>query len=167
MSFENIQLPPFLIQDLYKNVLIDLKDSQASDDSLRNPNILFLGKNEKNILILVNEEKIPFLEDGDLNFLIGILGACKLSMADVALVNFHQHKKLSSQALNESFSPSKNILFGVTPAAIELPLHFPHYQVQQYNNRSYLGAPSLKELAADKQLKMQLWESLKKLFSLI
>lgn len=166
MSFENIQLPPFLIQDLYKDLLIDENKSQLTSDTLKKAEISYLGKNEKNILVLVNEENIPFIADNDLNFLVDILSACKLSMADIALVNFHHIRPLNSKVLTAQFNPTKNILFGVEPSALGLPLHFPHYQIQQYNNQTYLSGPSLKELAADKQLKQQLWDSLKKLFSL-
>lgn len=166
MSFENIQLPPFLIQDLYKDLLIEEKKSQLISDTLKKGEISYLGKNEKNILVLVNEENIPFLPDNDLNFLIVILGACKLSMTDIALVNFKHNSSLNNKVLTAKFNPAKNLLFGVEPSALELPLHFPHYQIQQYNNQAYLSGPSLKEISSDKQLKQQLWDSLKKLFSL-
>ena len=164
MSFENIQLPAFLIQDLYKDLLIDEEKFHSSSHPLKKEEISFLGKNEKNILILVNEKDVPFLQDPDLNFLIGILGACKLSMADVALVNCNQGIPVNSTKLSAKFNPSKNILFGVAPSALELPLHFPHNQIQHYNNQVYLSSPSLKEIAADKELKQKLWDSLRKIF---
>lgn len=166
MSFENIQLPPFLIQDLYKNILIDEKKFQLITDTSKKDKIKCLGSNKKNVLVLVSEENIPFLNDADLHFLSGILEACRLSLADIALVNISRYNSLNFKILITQFNPSKNILFGVEPSALELPLHFPHFQIQQFNNQLYLSGPSLKELIADKQLKLQLWGSLKKLFSI-
>ena len=163
MSFENIQLPPFLIQDLYRDHLIDDNNIKSGFDILKNEQIQYLGKNEKKILVIVKEENVPFLQDNDLNFLIGILHACKLSMADIALVNIknglHKNKAFMAQ-----FNPEKYFLFGVAPSEMELPLLFPHFQVQQYSNIIYLSGPSLNQIAADKVLKQLLWDSLKKVF---
>ena len=54
MSFENIQLPTFLLQDLYKNFLIDDKTHADLSDPLKNVEKTSIGSNKKNILILLN-----------------------------------------------------------------------------------------------------------------
>ena len=60
----------------------------------------------------------------------------------------------------------KIFLFGLGADALALPLQFPHYQVQQFNNQVYLSSVALNELQANKDEKMKLWNSLKKIFSL-
>ena len=57
-------------------------------------------------------------------------------------------------------------MFGVLPKALELPLDFPYYQLQKYNNHTYLSAPALAALINDKTEKVKLWTSLKQLFSI-
>jgi len=166
MSLDNIQLPPFLIGELYKNTLVDTANQQLKPGILKEAELPFLGKNQKNILMIVSEENVVYLPDNDLNFLIDILKACKLSLSDTALVNAHNNKEINYKTLLEKFKPETILFFGIEPAALEFPLQFPHYQLQQYNNQTYLSAPALHELSADKQKKMQLWASLKKLFSI-
>ena len=166
MSLDNIQLPPFLIQELYKNSLIDGDNDQIKTKSLKTDKSLFLGKNQKNILILVNEENAAYLPDENLNFLIGILEACKLSLSDTALVNFNRNKNLNYKILQEEFKPGIILFFGIEPGELEFPLQFPHYQLQSYNNQTYLSAPSLNELSAEIAEKKKLWAALKTLFSI-
>ncbi|MFT7159194.1 MAG: hypothetical protein ACI9GZ_000360, partial [Bacteroidia bacterium] len=51
--------------------------------------ISYKGGNEKGILILVEDSTDEFLNANDLAYLLKILGAVKLSLADIALVNVH------------------------------------------------------------------------------
>jgi hypothetical protein len=84
MSLNNFQLSPFLIHQLYKKTLVEMAiiNPPIKDDKNNTPS--FLGKNEKQILLVVNEDETVFLSDTDLNLLVGILSACKLTLADVA-----------------------------------------------------------------------------------
>jgi len=166
MSLDNIQLSPFLLQELYKNALVDIDFRQPGAKSLKPDMLLFLGKNQKNISVIVNEENVLYLPDESLSFLIGILDACKLSLSDIALINFGKNKDINYKILQEKFKPGIILFFGVEPALLEFPLQFPHYQLQSYAHQTYLSAPSLGLLATDKQQKQQLWTSLKKLFSI-
>src|SRR6476661_1685011 len=104
MSFENIQLSPSLIQDLYKDVLIVENDRPLNSIALKEPRNGYLEKNEKNIQVLINEADSPYLSDEDLNFLTGILNACRLSIADVAIVNIHHNNALNHKTLTGKFS---------------------------------------------------------------
>lgn len=166
MSLDNIQLPPSLIAELYKNSMVDTDNKQLKPKSLESADLQFLGKNQKNILLLVQEENAVYLPDDNLNFLVDILNACKLSLSDTALVNVFKNKSANYKTLIEKFNPAIILFFGIDPAKLEFPLQFPYYQLQQYNNQTYLSAPSLNDLAADKQKKLQLWACLKKLFSI-
>ena len=68
--------------------------------------------------------------------------------------------------ISKELSAEKVFVFGVTPGDINLPLSFPHYQVQQFKNQQYLSAPPLIELQHDKAEKTKLWNCLKKIFSI-
>jgi hypothetical protein len=164
MSLDNIQIPEIILQELYTNTLVDLKTGKPSGDSQKEAQLAFLGENQKRIAVLVNDPEAIYLSDGSLNFLLGILTACKLSMADIALVNITQNSSLNYMAITEILGAEKILLFGVSPSDIELPLQFPHYQVQRYNNQVYLFSPGLPSLEKDKAEKMKLWACLKQVF---
>jgi hypothetical protein len=168
MSLENIQLPAIVIQDLFKKSLIDLntKEKLAPTANPVQGDISFLGKNGRNIAILVFSPETLYLPDNELDFLMGILTACGLTMADIALINIAQKKEINYKTLENSLAAEKIFLFGPAPDVLKLPLSFPHYQVQKYNNQVYLAAPSLMQLQADKMEKSKLWSCLKQIFSL-
>lgn len=166
MSFENIQLPPFLLQDLYKNFLIDDKTDAILSDPLKNPEKTSIGSNKKNILILLNEESQKIISKKDLDFLEGVLKACKLTLADTCVFNINTKPDTDYSELTERFQPTKVLLFGIEPAEIKLPLHFPQYQIQQHNAQCYVCFPSLQNIALEKTLKQALWSTLQKLFNL-
>lgn len=165
MSLDNIQLSPLLIEKLYSKSLVDLNTVQASAPQKPNEGFNWLGSNEKNILIVINEPETVYLQDADLNLLVGILTACKLSMADIALLNFDKNPHASYNNLNERLNPATIILFGIEPTLLDFPLNFPHFQLQPYNGQHYLGAPALKKIGADVALKKQLWLVLQKHFA--
>ena len=124
-----------------------------------------LGENRKNVLILVDAADAVFLGDKDLELLTSILAACKLSLADVAIVNKHQHTIVYKELIG-TFSSKVCLLFDIPPSAIDLPVDFPAYQVQPFAGCSFLYGPSLGEMQNDQELKKKLWVSLKRLFNL-
>ncbi len=166
MSLNNIQLPKYLIGELYKNSLSDIDNQDIESSPLKTDGLNYLGKNQKNILLIVDEKSAVFLPDDSLTFLIDILSACKLSLSDTALINVFEKKEINYKLLNEEFKPNIILFFGIEPAALEFPLQFPLYQLQNYNNQIYLSVPSLNELKSDIEKKKQFWASLKKLFSI-
>jgi len=166
MSLDNIQLPPDIIQSLYGKNLYDLKTGKPAADTKPTGNISFLGSNQKKICILVSSQDAIYLPDEELSFLMGILTACKLSMADIALVNILKNPGTLYTDIAEQLLAEKVFLFGLNAGNLELPLQFPNYQVQQYNGQVYLSAASLAAMQKDKEEKMKLWNCLKKIFSL-
>jgi hypothetical protein len=162
MSLNNIQLTPFVLQDLFKHSLIDLKTEEKTSPKT----FATLGNNNKYILILVVSDDTLYLPDDQLNFLMGILNACTLTMEDVAILNIKKNKSATYKTLSEELKPEKIFLFGIQPNDIALPIDFPNYQVQQYNNQIYLTAPILSQLQNDKGEKIKLWNCLKQIFSI-
>lgn len=166
MSLDNIQLPPIVLQGLYRNALIDLKTVNAVPGIAASATLTYLGDNQKRVVIIVDEPEAIYLPDEELNFLLGILTACKLSMADIALLNYRKNPAITYQDITEQLEAQKIFLFGTSPANLELPLQFPNYQVQQYNGQVYLSSPNLKKLKDDKVEKTKLWNCLKQVFSI-
>ena len=95
-----------------------------------------------------------------------ILSACRLSLADIALVNiFNAEESIVKQSI-QKLAPTTILLFGIEPPAIGLPINFPQFQLQHFDKRTYLYSPTFKELEKDKTLKSMLWTALKRLFEL-
>jgi len=159
MSINNIQLKPNLLADLYKNSLVETSTVTAISEA-RRPK--YLGNNRKNIIVIVSYESAPFLPDLELSFLSNVLAACKLSIADIAIVNQENTDQTDLQSIITE--ASKVLLFGIEPLAIGLPINFPAFQLQPFNNRTYLHAPPLSQIENDKGVKARLWSALKVLF---
>ena len=97
---------------------------------------------------------------------MNILNACKVTMADAALVNSYSNENVVYDKLIKIFTPSTILFIGTEPQSLGFPVQIPMYQVQAYNKQQYLCAPSLQTLSADKEEKKQLWVALKKIFSI-
>lgn len=130
------------------------------------PTWKWLGENNKNILIVVSYAGVVHLPDEQLQFLTNILGACKLSLADVAIVNLPNQPHQDYKEILAQFKSRIALLFDIEPASFGLPMSFPHYQIQPYASCSFLYSPSLKQLEEDKVEKTRLWVCLKRLFNL-
>jgi hypothetical protein len=174
MNDENIQLPGFLIADLYKNSLIIAGDESKTEKEIPKtvkdtpPRQWFLGSNLRKITLLVNEKEAVYLQDDALQFLSAILGACKLNLGDVAIVNYH-NDAVDYAFLKENLSPGFILLFGVTAQQLILPFTIPNYQVQKYDNCQFLLCPPLDKMLGESQQakleKSKLWLCLKKMFN--
>ncbi len=162
MTLNTIQLNTSMLTDLYGDVLVETSTNTVPEPATTR----FLGNNKKNILVMVNHEQMPFLPDTELNFLSSILGACKLSLADIAVVNFHPDGASKVPQTFGQLEPQKVLLFQVDPLSIGLPINFPWFQVQDFDKRKYLYSPSLTEIEQDKTLKQKLWNSLKNMFDI-
>lgn len=166
MSLDKIHLSAPVFHNLYSKSLYEFEADKSSPEMVESRSISFLGTNERKIAFLVNAADSIYLPDDELNFLLGILSACKLSMADIALVNVSKNPGLSYNDLREQLSAEKIFLFGLSADLLNLPLQFPEYQVQAYNNQVYLVSGSLASLQKNKSEKMKLWNCLKTIFSL-
>ena len=166
MSLDNIQLPPATVASLFKKSLVELKTTQAAEKSTATTSINILGKNAKGIVIIVSNDETAYLPDEELNFLLGILGACKLNMDDVGIFNLNKNEGVDYKSISTELNADKIFLFGIGVDEIELPLSFPNYQIQKYNNQVYLTAPALSALQNDKVEKTKLWNCLKQIFSI-
>lgn len=163
MSLNDIVLPAKSVVALYKNYLVEDK-FYSTLKPLEQGSIAVLGKNLNRVIILVANKEAAFLPDEELNFLLGILSACKLNMDDVGIVNLAKNETLSYTQIINDLKAEKLLLFGVKPDDIKLPLSFPQYQLQRYKEQLYLAAPALSNLQDNKDEKLKLWNCLKQIF---
>ena len=130
--------------------------------------LIWLGNFSRQVLVVVKDPGSVHLNESDLDLLGKILSAVKLSIADIALVNAARHP-LELTDLYEKLPARVGLYFGIEPVEIGAPIKFPHFQVQQWNNTTFVCAPSLSELNRDtaeaKSLKKELWSALQRVFS--
>jgi len=216
MNLDNIELPDFIIANLFTdNIVIstDIKQNAESASVVKpatvvtpvqavvntevitpsnvstNPSVkevenlvtpekplvfnppkdFYLGNNLKNVTILVKDNESVYLREEWLQFLTNILGACKLNIGDVAIIN-QAHNKINFTDILTATAPRYLIMFEVNSKDINLSFIVPNYQVQNYNNTTFLLAPSLSVMLGTsdevKVEKTKLWVSLKKMFGI-
>lgn len=186
MVFENVKLPNFVIADLYKNSLIEddrkatkntntvvevgiISDNDILHSAGNITTIKYLGKNQKNVSIVVYETDAVYLIEDTLTLLTNLLSACKLTLADVAIINTH-NQSITYKQIKQDLQPKQLLLMGNVLKNISLPFIFPEYRVQQYDNCEMLISADLKNMLAQTDLvkaeKRKLWESLKTMFKL-
>ncbi len=169
MDINHIQLPATLIADLYRSSLIETNEIPVKVErpaAPATPAKGYLGENQKNILIVVDYADAVYLPDEELGFLTSMLTACKLSMADVAIINRYSNKDTGYKEMIKQFNSRTVFLFGVDPLSFGLPLDFPHFQVQSFANTTFLYSPALEESKKDSLLKSKLWVCLRKIFGI-
>jgi hypothetical protein len=166
MSLDNINLPPLVLQQLFTHTLIEAKNNPTVDSKSTEKPFLTLGNNQKKVLILVESEETLYLPDNQLNFLLGILAACNLTMEDVAILNIKKNPSVNYQRITDELKSEKVFLFGLQPDQIELPVNFPTYQIQKFNNQVYLAAPALSNFHDNKAEKTKLWICLQQIFNI-
>ena len=183
MDINHIQLSPAALAGLYKNHLVASGDSSpgagrtvavtktplinvSTSAAATTITVKALGNNEKKLLVLVRHPDVVFLPDEELKFLTGILAACKLSIADVSIVNLHHAPGTGYKDLLAQFHGSRVLLFGLEPGDINLPLSFPEFQLQAFNGCTYHWCPDLGRMENDRTLKTRLWNNLKILFTI-
>jgi hypothetical protein len=163
MSLNNIQLSGITCQMLFEKTLVANTENKAGIEISKEINISSLGENQQNILFLVNDKNHKFLPDDEMEMLSKLVSACKLSMADIALVNYHNNHYQFSQ-FNQYFQPKTILLFGISTTEIDLPFTIPFFQIQQFQQQLFLTAPPLNDFLENNNLKKELWMSLQKLF---
>lgn len=174
MSLNSIKFESADIVLLYKNSLVDIeekkhltssKERQTDGDPL-NAEWKFLGENKKKTLVVVLYPDDVHLPDKQLSFLMKLLAACSLTIADVAILNRHGHQPSQFNRILTYFQPKAVLLFNTNPADFGLPMNFPDFQVQAYKDVLFVSSPSLETIEPDKNLKGKLWSCLKKIYSL-
>jgi hypothetical protein len=182
MDERKIQLPDFIIADLYKESLVEIghfplheetvqpgKALTKTEETVEPVSISFLGENKKKVSIIVNDAQSVHVKEADLSFLTNILKACNLTLSDIAIIN-QAVQTVDYESLKQQLTPEKILLFDVDPSTIKLPFLVPPFQIQKFDNVTIMVAPPLHLLNQTAQdarlLKSKLWLSLKQVFNI-
>src|SRR5262245_60602869 len=114
MSLNDLRLSSSLVVMLYPNSLLEADHENTTPVSIkpveqqkgsvaRSEAAKWLGNNQKNILIVVRYADVVHLPDDELNFLTGMLTACKLSLDDVAIINTCNYERLNYKDMITQF----------------------------------------------------------------
>jgi hypothetical protein len=197
MSNEKTILPNSVLVSLYKDTLVlpefeknkpeiisttivpttpanvvtpEVIDTSALNDTQRETGpIKYLGEHLKQVTIIVKDELAVYLNENDLTLLSSILSACKLTLADIALINVAQQKLSLHEILN--VLPSKLVMiFDVSSATLKIKLPTTLYKSIQLGDTYLLFSNSLSLMqGGDQSAKLEkgkLWAILKQLFQL-
>ncbi|MEO7314545.1 MAG: hypothetical protein ABIW47_05140 [Ginsengibacter sp.] len=166
MTIDNIHLSNFLCHKLFKNSLIEHAEAEKIPEIPKKTKIQHLGLNNQHILFVVDNADHKYLGDAEMDMLTNLLTACKLSVADIALVNFAHYPGITYESLISELKSQKILTFGITMKDLNLPFNVPDFQIQKFQNQTYLFNPSMEKILNDVHLKKNLWICLKNLFSI-
>ena len=192
MQDQKTILPASVLVSLYKDTLV-LPDSEKKDTIIPNKEekitatsanntpidvpkvkkstgpLKHLGDHNKKILVIVNDPNSVYLNEADFILLTSILNACKLTIADIALVNIGNQETSLHQIL-ETLPSSIIMCFDVASADLKIKLPNTLYKVTELGESNLFFSKALSSMqgtsAEAKQEKGTLWILLKKLFAL-
>ncbi len=126
------------------------------------PQFKFVGNNERNILILVNDEHNPVSTLQGRELLGNILKAINLSRNDCALVNYASCNAADFRQFQSFFKPQYVFAFGVSPEQLGLADAACNNIVTQDQSKLIFSS-NLDVLSGDAATKKLLWASLKQI----
>jgi hypothetical protein len=185
MSTDKTILSSSVLVDLYKDSLvvvedislenkatveqtIETKKEKVKEVKWEGP-IKSLGEHNKKITVIVNDPNSVHLNEMDFILLTSILNACRLTIADIALINIGKQPVGLHQILQEL--PSTLVLsFAVDATQLKVKLPSTLYKVTQLGETHILCSNALSTMQGTgveaKQEKAKLWTVLKKIFEL-
>lgn len=123
----------------------------------------YLGKNKRNILILVNDEQHDVSDEAGRELLRKIVKSVNLSANDFALLNYATCKGTNFEQLRAHFSCELVFAFGVTPLHLALCTAHPEHVMVSESGTRMIFAAELKVLDQHPASKKALWGSLQNL----
>ena len=134
------------------------QDSSESSSVVEEPQpaqeevvVNYLGGFEKKVLILVEDAQADHLNETDKAYLLKILGAVKLGLEDIALVNLNRTKNVESLDAEITISFASNAMDT-------------KYTIQTKAGKKVLFADPLSAISKSTELRTALWNALKELF---
>ncbi|MEK0422383.1 MAG: hypothetical protein RLZ95_293 [Bacteroidota bacterium] len=128
-----------------------------------------LGDHHKKILVIVNDPNSVYLNETDFILLTSILNACKLTIADIALVNIGNQETSLHQIL-ETLPSTLIMCFDIASADLKIKLPNTLYKVNALGDTRLFFSKALSTMqgtgAEAKIEKGTLWILLKQLFGL-
>lgn len=122
----------------------------------------YLGKNERSILILVNDRNNPVSTPQGTELLRKLVLSINLKNADFALLNYANYPAAKFVDLSSFFGCKLVLSFGISPADLGLADQQLH-QLHSVENIQMIFTHNLHDLEADLSAKKALWGTLKNL----
>jgi DNA polymerase III psi subunit len=123
----------------------------------------YLGKNLRNILILVNDEQNDVSDENGRELLRKIVKSINLSANDFALLNYAKYKGVGFKQLQSHFSSTLIFSFGVTPADLSMSKAHPEHVIVMEGPVKMIFSAELRILDKNPAGKKALWGSLQNL----
>jgi hypothetical protein len=136
------------------------QDVVLQDDQAILEVVPFLGKNQRQILVLLTKQGVKICTQENLEFLGKIFTAIKLSSNDVALINI-DHFVVGKHRLPEY---KQIISFDVDHFLKQQSIYLPSGKYIVAPDKAVLLADSVENMQADVQLKKQFWLALQQMF---
>lgn len=165
MPLDQVQLDPYILAKIYTQPIIPGR--VVTDEPVQNslPKVKFLGENQKNIGVFIQNGNEAYLNEELFNLLTNILNACKLGMQDIALINTAQYGNQPISVWQNALPVKQAIFFGISASSLGLE-DVPVYQVAAAHGTTLLFSDPLELIGQDKQLKGRLWNALKQLLGI-
>ncbi|MBB6500264.1 hypothetical protein [Pedobacter cryoconitis] len=157
----------FFTEDIYlihseENILSDAPALPEPAPAAQVKSFKYLGKNQKNILILVNDGQHEVSTEKGRELLRNIVKAIQLTANDFALLNYAAYANTDLETLKNFFSSNVVFAFGVSPLALGIDEQ-PMNVIISQGKTQLVFSGNLDGLADDQAGKKMLWGSLKKL----
>ena len=131
--------------------------------------IKFLGEHQKKILVLVQDIDAVHLNERAFDLLTSILNACKLTIADIALINL-ANKNFSLHQILTQVPSDLVLVFDINPTQLKIKLPTKLYTPILLGETQLLFSNNLSQMQgidqASKIEKTKLWTALKIIFKL-
>ncbi|CAM4168305.1 hypothetical protein SAMN06265348_105322 [Pedobacter westerhofensis] len=121
----------------------------------------YLGKNQKNVLILVHDSENEVSSESGRALLRNLVKAMQLTANDFALLNYFNYTHVKFEELSKFFNSTLVLGFGVSPVQLGLTDQ-PQHTIGTHGTIKLVFTGRLDELADDQDGKKKLWSSLKK-----
>jgi DNA polymerase III psi subunit len=122
----------------------------------------YLGKNQKNVLILVNDKQNETSTERGRELLRNIVKALQLTASDFALLNYAAYEHTPLTALTDFFKSQLVLCFGVSAAELGLAVQGVNTLVNE-GDVQLIFSQNLDPLAESQADKKALWGSLKQI----
>ena len=148
----------FLVREVRNNSAVPL--SVSTTESPRQtivPTPLYRPKHK--VVILVHE-----LNPADIELLEKILGAVKLTLQNVEVIEMSKNSNMDLSHIFTQKSVNQLISFGVMMSEVNLMLRLTPYQILESKGVKFISGVSLTDLQDDIPKKKMLWGALKEMF---
>lgn len=161
LTTETIAIPLLAAQEVISNLSSPLANQTIETaTTIPQKEFTYLGKNKRNVLILVNDS-LNEVSTPDGNALLrNLCKAINLTAADFALVNYANYPNASYQDLSKYFKSTIILAFGVSPTHLGLA-SLTANQLHILAQAKLIFTTNLNDLAKNLDHKKQLWETLK------